>query len=594
MLVNPAAGTRMVVAEALLNLCAASISAIEDIAYRANWMAAAKLPGEGPVMYDAAVSLRDLSIRLKIKPDGGKDSLTMAELIEKVFVKAPVTLILSAYVTVFDVKKVVTPDIKRPGESVLILIDPARGKNRLGGSAFAQSLGGQIGDVCPDIDDPELFINTVVAILKLHQKGLILAYHDRTGDGGLIITLAEMAMARNCGLAVSLGEVEGCDAYARLFSEEAGVVIEVDSSKEQEVLSILRSQGAPYEMIGSTRTEPVMSISYGEDEVFDMRTGVMRRMWERTSFEIEKLQMPDPQCAQEEYALYENMETPQCVLTFEPKPTLPEILIAGAAKPKVAILRTHGTNSDREMMAAFHAAGFVTQDVNMYDLKTGSVSLDAFSGIAPSGGFADADIFGSAKGWAASVLFDERLKEMFEQFRITPNTFSFWECNGCQFGILLNWILGDVFEENCQPRMAHNLSGRFEHRWPMLEIRSSPSIMLDGMEGSRLVIPSAHGEGRFYFPKQEVLNYVLENDLAPLRYVDPAGNPTEQYPYNPNGSPHGIAALCSPDGRHLAMMPHPTRAFRMHQCRSWMPEDWKADLEASPWLQMFQNARKFV
>lgn len=267
--------------------------------------------------------------------------------------------------------------------------------------------------------------------------------------------------------------------------------------------------------------------------------------------------------------------------------------MAGVARPKVAILRTHGTNSDREMAAAFHAAGFATQDVNMVDLKSGAITLDGFNGIAPSGGFADADVFGSAKGWAAAVLFDERLREMFEKFRLSPNKFSFSECNGCQFTTWLNWILGDVFDENAQPRMIHNVSGRFEHRWPMLEIQKSPSVMCDGMEGSRLVIPSAHGEGRFYFPSQKILNYVLENNLAPMRYVDASGNATEQFPDNPNGSPHGIAALCSPDGRHLVMMPHPTRAFLMYQCQSWMPEKWKKELTVSPWIQIFQNARKW-
>ncbi len=594
MLVNSAAGTRMIVAEALLNICAAAVSSVEDIAYRANWMAAAKLPGEGAVMYDAMVSLRDLSIKFKIKPDGGKDSLTMAELVEGEFVKAPATLILSAYCTVPDVRKVVTPDIKRPGESSLILLDPSRGKCRLGGSALAQALGGQIGNECPDIDNPELFLNMLFAILKLHKEDLMLAYHDCAGDGGLIVTLAEMAMARNCGMIVTLERLKNCDAMARLFSQEARVVIECDSLRAQEVISVLDFYEVPYEHLGDTWESPYMVIHYGEEIVFSRSTGVVRRMWERTSYEIEKLQMPNPTCAEQEYALYEKMRTPQCELTFEPSLTLPEILMRGQAKPKVAILRTHGTNSDREMMAAFHWAGFVTQDVNMFDLKSSAITLAGFQGLAPAGGFGDADVFGSAKGWAASVLFDEKILEMFEKFRKSPNTFSFWECNGCQFGILLNWILGDTFKEELQPRMVHNLSGRFEHRWPMAKILKSPSIMLEGMEGSKLVIPSAHGEGRFYFPDQVVLNYVLDNALAPVRYVDPYGNSTEQYPYNPNGSPHGIAALCSPDGRHLMMMPHPTRAFLMYQCQSWMPEDWKKTLQAAPWLRMFQNARNYV
>lgn len=593
MLVNPAAGTRMVIAEALLNICAAKVSSIADITYRANWMAAAKLSGEGAVMYDAVVSLRDLSLKFKIKPDGGKDSLTMAELIALVFVKAPVTLVLSAYVSVPDIRRIVTPDIKRPGESVLILLDPSGGRCRLGGSALAQSLDGQIGDECPDIDDPDVFLSTLNVILSLHEKELMLAYHDCIGDGGLIVTLAEMAMASNCGMDVRLKQLKGQSAIARLFTEEAGVVIECACDKVGEVLPVLNSFGVPYEIIGSTEEKPQVIIRYGDEVVFNKPTGVMRRLWERTSYEIEKRQMPNPECAEEEYALYETMQTPQCLLTFEPKAVFPDILMAGSAKPKVAILRTHGTNSDREMAAAFHTAGFVAQDVNMADLKAGVISLDGFHGIAPPGGFADADVFGSAKGWAAAVLFDERLREMFEKFRTSPNKFSFSECNGCQLTTLLDWVLGDVFAKDLQPRMVENISGRFEHRWPMAEIQKSPAIMFEGMAGSRLVIPSAHGEGRFYFPDQAVLDYVFQHGLAPVRYVDPAGNPTEQYPYNPNGSPHGIAALCSPDGRHTVMMPHATRAFLMYQCRSWMPESWNKNLQASPWLQMFQNARKY-
>ncbi len=594
MLINPKASARLTIAEALLNICAAAISSVEDIAYRANWMAAAKLPGEGPIMHDAIVSLRDISLPLKIKPDGGKDSLTMAELIGKVFIKAPVTLVLSAYTTVPNVHKVVTPDIKLPGESTLILLDPSNGKNRLGGSAFAQSLGSQIGDECPDIDNPELFLKMLNAILELHDRELMLAYHDRIGDGGLIVALAEMAMARNCGLDVCLDELDGCTVEERLFAEEPGLVIECKSANEAQLLELLNIYGIPFEVIGTTKKTSVIDICYGADKVFSLPTGQARKIWEKTSYELEKQpeQMPNPECAIEEYSLYETMGTPECRLSFNPKPSSAEILMRGQARPLAAILRAHGSNSDREMAAAFHFAGFRTQDVNMSDLIAGHCDLDSFQVLASVGGFADADTFGSAKGWAASVLFNERVREMFDKFRSSPDKFSFSECNGCQFITWLNWILGDVFGNDDQPRLTLNISGRFEHRWPMVEIQKSPSIAFGGMEGSRLVVPSAHAEGRFFFPSQKVLDYVVSNNLAPVRYIDPEGRPTEQYPYNPNGSPLGIAALCSPDGRHLAMMPHPTRAFLMFQCRSWMSEDMKNNLLASPWLQMFQNIRE--
>lgn len=293
-LVNSPAGTRMIIAEALLNLCAASISSVENVAYRANWMAAAKLPGEGPVIYDAAVSMRDLSIKLKIKSDGGKDSLTLAELLEQIFVKAPVTLIISAYVTIPDIRKVVTPDIKRPGESILILIDPFQGKCRLGGSALAYALDGQVGNECPDIDNPELFLNTLLAILELHKKDLMLSYHDCIGDGGPIIALAEMAMASNCGASVSLKKLDGISANERLFAEEASIVIEVASNQGQEVLSILNSFGVPFEVIGLTEKEPRVTVSYGEKKCLTCQLVLCEECGNGHRMKLKKIRCPIP------------------------------------------------------------------------------------------------------------------------------------------------------------------------------------------------------------------------------------------------------------------------------------------------------------
>jgi len=592
MMVNSAAGTRMIVAETLANICAASISSIDDISYRANWMAAAKLPGEGPIIYDAVVSLRDLSIRYKLKQGGGKDSLTMAELIDGEFIKAPVTLILSALVTVPDIFKVATPDIKKPGESVLIFLDPSKGRGRLGGSAFAYALNGQIGNECPDIDDTDLFLNTLLVVQKLHQDNMILAYHDRIGDGGLIITLAEMAMASNCGFDVSVKFAKENGTFGRLFAEEAGMVVECDAKYANRVYDILDEFGVIYDKLGITTKEPRVSIAVDGKNVFDKSTGVIRKMWEETSYQIEKRQIPNHECANQEFALYETMNTPQCVLTF--KPTLPEIYIPGSAKPRAAVLRAHGTNSDREMTNVLHLAGFITQDVIMSDFTSKRLSdLDSFHMLASCGGFVDADVFGAATGFAAPILFDERIGDIFYRFLRRPNVVSFHECNGCQLGTKIGLPFLDLPKEK-QPRMIENVSRRFEHRWSMVKTLKSPAVMFEGTEGSQLVIPSAHGEGRFFFPDPAVLNYVLENDLAPVRYIDPSGTPTEQYPYNPNGSPYGIAALCSENGRHVVMMPHPTRVFLLWQCRSWMPHEWMKNLKASPWLQLFQNARKYV
>ncbi len=601
-LIDPAAMARMCVAEALTNIVWAKISSLNDIKCSANWMWAPKLPGEGAKMYDAAVALRDLMIELGIAIDGGKDSLSMAArvnhpsgLIETV--KSPSTLVISAYAPCPDVTKVITPNIKSASNSLLMFIDLADGKNRLGGSAFAQCFK-QVGDQSPDIDNPELLKNAFNALQLLIDKGLILSGHDRS-DGGIIVTLLEMAFAGNCGLEIDLKTQNMIqkteDILATFFSEEAGLVIEYMAKDEKNIIAILEQFEVPYQKIGRTTLNNFISITLSSHKKFfldilyeDMRA--LRKIWEETSFQLEMLQT-NPECAKEENRNIYARKGASFNLSFDPSET-PNILIKSNSKPSVAIIREEGSNGDREMASAFYLAGFDTWDVTMTDLINNKITLDRFKGIAFVGGFSYADVLDSAKGWAGTIKFNKFLHDQFERFYFKNDTFSLGVCNGCQLMALLGWIPWSGISSEIQPRFIRNMSGRFESRFSTIKILKSPAIMLQGMEGSVLGIWVAHGEGRLFVPDKHMLTEIIKKDLAPVRYVDDNGNPTEKYPFNPNGSPYGVTALCSPDGRHLSMMPHPERTFLTWQW-AWMPSEMKKNLKASPWLRIFQNARQW-
>jgi phosphoribosylformylglycinamidine synthase len=594
-LIDPQAMARMCVGEALTNILWANVSALEDVKCSGNWMWAAKLTGEGARLYDAAVALRDILIELGIAIDGGKDSLSMAARVidpsgKTEIVKAPGTLVVSAYVTCPDITKVVTPDIKRPGESRLLYIDLGNGSHRLGGTAYAH-VQGQIGNESPDLDDPQLLKRTFRAVQKLIAKDLILSGHDRS-DGGLITTLLEMAFGGNCGLNIVIeSEVSSQQSeFSILFSEELGLVIEYFPEKEEEILSVLREENVSSQTIGDTTSEKKITISINGELVFDEYMRVLRDIWEETSYYLDRLQA-NPDCVNEERKMMFDRKGPHYNLSFTPQKTLREIIVRDR-KPKVAIIREEGSNGDREMASAFHHAGFEVWDVMMTDLIEERIRLDDFKGAAFVGGFSYADVLDSAKGWAGVIRFRSRLYEQFKSFYERQDTFSLGVCNGCQLMALLGWVPWEGIPDNIHPRFIKNKSGRFESRFSTVRILSSPSIMLRGMEESILGVWVAHGEGRVYFPDNDMQKDVLNKDLAPIRFVDDRGNITETYPFNPNGSSSGITALCSPDGRHLAMMPHPERAFLKWQW-AYMPADWKKNLEASPWLKMFQNAREW-
>jgi len=599
-LISPQAMARMCVGEALTNIVWAKVSSLEDIKCSGNWMWAAKLPGEGAKLYDAAIALRDILIELGIAIDGGKDSLSMAARVvdpsgNTEIVKAPGTLVVSAYVTCPDITKVITPDIKRPGESRLISIDLGNGKYRLGGTAFAH-VHGQIGSESPDLDDPQLLKRTFHAVQKLISADLILSGHDRS-DGGLITTLLEMAFGGNCGIEININfaqirSASGGSQFAisLLFSEELGLVIEYLPEKEEEIRALLKEENIPYQVIGNTTAEKEIKISINGELIFDEYMRVLRDIWEETSYHLDRHQA-NPVCVDEERKVIFDRKGPHYKVAFTPQKT-PREIIEKDLKPRVAIIREEGSNGDREMASAFHLAGFEVWDVMMTDLIEERIRLDDFRGIAFVGGFSYADVLDSAKGWAGVIRFHKKLFEQFQVFYKRPDTFSLGVCNGCQLMALLGWVPWEGIPDSMQPRFIQNKSGRFESRFSTVRIQSSPSIMLKGMEGSILGVWVAHGEGRVYFPDNNIKDEAIGKGLAPVRFVHDNGEFTEIYPFNPNGSPMGITALCSPDGRHLAMMPHPERAFLKWQW-AYMPEDWKKNLEASPWIKMFQNAREW-
>lgn len=582
MLVNPAAGARMAVGESLTNLVWAAIDDLEEVKCSANWMWAPKLAGEGAALFDAAKGMCDAMIAVGMAVDGGKDSLSMATMVGDETVKSPRELVISAYAAMSDIRKVITPDVKRVGVSSLLYIDLGNGKNRLGGSALAQTRS-SLGNDCPDMDDPKLLKQAFLAVQEGITKGLIQAGHDRS-DGGLITTVLEMAFSGNCGLDLQLQDSDS--ALAALFSEELGLVLECADDDLAALQELFGTYEIPATLLGRTVPEKRIQIRMNGDLVLDEDMRLLREWWEETSYQLERLQVT-PDCANEEKKNCYDRQGPNYHLSFSPQPA-PAELLARTDKPKVAILRDEGSNSDREMSSAFYAAGFEPWDITMSDLLAGRITLDGFRGLAAVGGFSYADVPESAKGWAATIRFNDTLKKMFRAFYDRPDTFSLGICNGCQLFGLLGWVPWQDLAAEEQPRFVHNLSGRFESRWSTVKVGKSPALMLKGMEDLVFGIHVDHGEGRLSFPDAGVKERVLAENLAPLCYVDDSGEATESYPFNPNGSPGGVAGLCSPDGRHLAMMPHPERVFLAWQAH-YLPEEMKG-LEVSPWMQMFRNA----
>lgn len=591
-IVSPESSVRLAVGEALTNLVWAPVEDFQGISLLGNWGIAASEPGEGARLYAANLALNALLNDLGISINGGKDSMSMAARVERDgasgMVKAPGTLVVTAYAACSDINGTVTPDIKQPGRSRLMFVDLSGGKHRLGGSALAQVYD-QVGDEAPGVDDPGLLRQGFEAVQELMGKDLVLAGHDRS-DGGLVTCVLEMAFAGDCGLDVDCPgpEPADIDALHCLFSEELGLVMEYSPENEAEIMGILESYGLRKHctMIGRTVVEKHISLRYGGKTVLSEDMRLLRDVWQETSFQLERIQS-NPICTEMERLAGHDPGGLRFQLSFTPNITSANHLDAHL-KPKVAILREEGTNGDREMAGAFAMAGFEPWDVTMTDLAEGRISLSLFRGVAFCGGFSYGDILDAGKGWAGVIRFNERVREEFGEFYNRPDSFSLGVCNGCQVMALLGWVPWQGIESTRQPRFVLNESAMFESRFVTVKVLPSPAIMLRGMGGSVLGVWSAHGEGRFFSKDESVLQEIVRLGLAPLRFVNADGQTTGNYPENPNGSVLGITALCSPDGRHLGIMPHPERLFLRWQWPYW-PSEW-TDLKASPWLRLFQNA----
>ncbi|PAV80157.1 hypothetical protein WR25_19946 [Diploscapter pachys] len=594
-LVDAQAGARMTVAETLTNLVFARISNIKDVKMSGNWMWAAKAEGEGAKMVDAVDSLCQALKEVGVAIDGGKDSLSMVVSAGNELVKAPGTLVLTAYVTCSDIRKVVTPDLKASRDSsqqlpkllyVRMGSDPKK-DHRLGGSAFAQCHK-QIGNDVPDIHDFDQFVETFVVIQRLIEEGNILAGHD-VSDGGLITAILEMAFAGNMGLEIDLRfDTTTIPLLSYLFAEEAGVVLEVESDHVQEIVEQFSKINNPADIIGTVHKvhgpDANIKLVANGQEIFNETLVRMREIWEETGDRLGEFQT-DEGCLKQAKEIRQTTKLINYAMSVELP--VPRHHLVTEIAPKVAILREEGSNGDREMAAVFRMAGFNVFDVTMTDLL-GGLRLDQFRGIAFVGGFSYADVLGSAKGWAAAVLYNEKIRHEFDRFRTRSDTFSFGVCNGCQLMTLLGWV--GTYKNQPSVFLDENKCGRFESYFGPVKIRKSKSLMLQGMENSILGLWSSHGEGRFTYRNGKVLAHLLENEMVCVQYCDGDGEITEKYPLNPNGSELGVAAICSEDGRHLAMMPHSDRSFLSWQWPDY-PDSWKTPGNpASPWLRMFTNA----
>src|SRR5580698_2956159 len=594
-LLDAAASARLAVAEAITNIASTPIARLGDVKLSANWMAAAGHPGEDARLYDAVRTVGlELCPALGIAVPVGKDSMSMRTGWQAggstLSVTSPLSLIVTAFAPVTDVRRVLTPEIPPEfGPTELLLIDLGQGKNRLGGSALAQVYGA-LGSTPPDLDDPARLAGFFAAVQELNAAGVLAAYHDRS-DGGLLVTLLEIAFASGIGLDVDLTFL-GPDPIATLFAEELGAVIAVRGADLPRVVATLGRHGisAPaVRRLGAPRADDRLIFRQAGKPIFEERRTFLRGLWSETTHAIQALR-DDPTSADEEQAGRVRADDPglSAHLTFDLNDDVTAPLRArGGARPRVAILREQGVNGQIEMAAAFDRAGFDAVDVHMTDLLSGAIDLTDFKGLAACGGFSYGDVLGAGLGWAKSILFQPRARDLFAGFFARPDTFALGVCNGCQMLSALKEIVPGA---QAWPRFVRNRSDQFEARLSMVEIAESPSVLLAGMAGSRVPIVVAHGEGRVEFASDAARNELEAGDLVAARFVDHQGRATERYPENPNGSPHGITGVTTADGRVTLFMPHPERVFRATQF-SWHPREWRED---GPWMRIFRNARVWV
>lgn len=625
-ILNAAASGRISIGECLTNIASAYVGKIGNIKLSANWMVAAGEAGEDANLYDTVKAVgMELCPALGICIPVGKDSMSMrtswkdSDGNDQKQV-SPLSLMVTGFSSVEDVRKTATPDLKST-DSALLLLDLGNGKNRLGGSTLAQVYN-QIGNATPDLDDPEKFVGFFNAVQELLANDLVLSYHDR-GDGGLLATLAEMAIAGRKGMHIILDLLVATsttpDALPILFSEELGAVVEIEKAKIPEVMLLLAKHGISdiTRLIGNTTAEQTLTIDFNNETIYSESVTTLNRAWSELSFHMQA-KRDNPACAREEYnALLDESNKGTIIKpTFDPDASfnvgaqldapvpsesaapestfIPELSTSHSRlstkdRPKMAVFREQGINGHNEMAFAFDRAGFEAIDVHMTDLLSGKVDLADFAGLVACGGFSYGDVLGAGSGWAKSVLYNPKLKTMFTTFFEREDSFTLGVCNGCQMISQLKDIIPGAEH---WPQFKRNRSEQFEARYANVEVMESPSIFFKGMEGSLLPIPVAHGEGRADFNQTGDFEKCLTGDLISMRYIDGQGEPTEVYPANPNGSPAGTTAFTSTDGRATIMMPHPERLFRSVQMSYRAPATFEG--ESGPWMRMFQNARSYV
>ncbi|MGO3915637.1 MAG: phosphoribosylformylglycinamidine synthase [Pseudoalteromonas sp.] len=592
-LLNYGASARLAVAESLTNIACTNIGSLENIKLSANWMAAAGHPGEDAGLYEAVKAVgEELCPALGLTIPVGKDSMSMKtqwdENGENRSVTAPLSLIITAFGRVDDVRKTVTPQLRTDkGETSLILVDLGAGQNRLGASSLAQVYK-QLGDVTPDVDNPELLKGFYNAMQALVADSKLLAYHDRS-DGGLFTTVTEMAFAGHTGVTVNLDGLTGSDIEA-LYNEELGAVIQVANSDLDAVNAVLSEHGIAEisHEIGTLNNDDAVIFNRGGNSVLSNTRTELRTIWAETTYQMQA-RRDNPDCAKQEFDAKFDAKDPglNVKLNFDLNEDVAAPYIATGAKPKMAILREQGVNSHLEMAAAFNRAGFAAVDVHMSDILEGRLTLEQFKGLVACGGFSYGDVLGAGEGWAKSILFNDMARDQFQNFFHREDTFSLGVCNGCQMLSTLKELIPGTEH---WPRFVTNKSERFEARFSLVEVQESPSVFFKGMAGSRMPIAVSHGEGHAEFANDAAVKAALDSGSVAVKFVDNYGNPTTQYPNNPNGSPEGITGITSTDGRATVMMPHPERVFRA-VANSWHPDEWKED---SPWMRMFRNARKNV
>lgn len=589
-LLDFAASARMAVGEALTNIAATSIGDIKRIKLSANWMVAAGHPGEDAGLYQAVKAIgEELCPQLGLTIPVGKDSMSMKTEWQQngqtCTMVSPLSLVISAFARVSDVRRTVTPQLHTEQANHLLLIDLGKGHAALGATALAQVYR-KLGQKVADVRDTTLLANFFNAMQQLVKEQRLLAYHDRS-DGGLFVTLVEMAFAGHCGLDIDISDLPQ-QKLAALFNEELGAVIQVsamDLAAVQQILAKYELSNWVYD-IGHANKGNQITIYCHEAIVYRSARTVLRQWWAETTWQMQRLR-DNPVCADEEHQAKQDEQDPglNVHLTYDPTLDIAAPYIAKGYHPKIAILREQGVNSQLEMAAAFYRAGFTPVDVHMSDLLTGRQTLNDFNALAACGGFSYGDVLGAGEGWAKSILFNPRVRDQFEQFFQHPNTLSLGVCNGCQMLANLKTLIPGA---DLWPRFVRNRSERFEARFSLVQIQSCPSLLMTDMVGSHMPIAVSHGEGRVEVKDNHHLTRLEKSGLIAARYIDHFGKATEQYPTNPNGSPNGITALTTTDGRVTIMMPHPERVVRT-VTNSWHPNDWGED---GPWMRLFRNARK--